>query len=325
MSSSTLLWKPSPERAAQSRMYEFMTRVAQRHGIEAQWEALRRWSVEKPDAFWAEMLEYAEVEPSTPARAVMSGEDMLGTKWFDGMKLNYARHMLRFDDDNDAIIYLNELGETGRISHRQLRAEVARCAAALKAAGLKSGDRVGGFMPNVPETVVAMLAAASLGAAWSSCSPDFGVRGVLDRFGQIEPTVLIATDGYTYGGKRFETLTRVSEMLPLLPSVRKVVVVPFMDEQPDVAQVPGAVLWQDFLGPEDHPAPELMFEELPFDHPLFIMYSSGTTGVPKCILHGHGGTLLQHMKELMLHTDLREGERIFYFTTCGWMMWNWLV
>lgn len=325
MGTSKLLWKPSPEQARKSQMHAFLTRVAQRHGIATEWEALRRWSIEHRDQFWEELLEYAGVQASAPARTVMSGRGMLGTKWFDGMTLNYARHMLRFDDDQDAILYTDELGREGRLSHRELRAEVARCATALKAAGVKKGDRVGAFMPNVPETIIAMLAAASLGAIWSSCSPDFGVQGVLDRLGQIEPTVLVTCDGYSYGGKRFDRLGNVGEMLKRLPSVRRVVVVPYLDEQPDIGRVPGAVVWRDFLGPVARPAPPLTFVEVPFDHPLFIMYSSGTTGVPKCIVHGHGGTLLQHMKELMLHCDLRAGERIFYFTTCGWMMWNWLV
>jgi acetoacetyl-CoA synthetase len=325
MSTPTPLWQPTPERVARTQLYEFMQLMARRQGIAAEWEALRRWSIEHAGDFWAELLNYAGVRPSAPARSVISGHGMLGTKWFDGMKLNYARHQLRFDDDQDALIFENEAGKRGRMSRRELRADVARCAAALRQVGVQSGDRVAGFMPNVPETIVAMLAAASLGAIWSSCSPDFGVRGVLDRFGQIEPTVLVATDGYAYGGKRFETLSRVKEMLPQLPTVRQVVVVPFLDEQPDLAGLSKVVLWRDFLGPVDRSAPPLVFEEVPFDHPLFIMYSSGTTGVPKCIVHGHGGTLLQHAKELMLHTDLRAGERIFYFTTCGWMMWNWLV
>jgi acetoacetyl-CoA synthetase len=336
MGTSKLLWKPSPEQARKSQMQEFLNRVAERHGIATKWEALRRWSIEHRDRFWAELLEYAGVQPSAPARTVMSGRGMLGTRWFDGMTLNYARHLLRFDDEHDAILYTDELGREGHLSHRELRAEVARCAAALKQAGVKRGDRVGAFMPNVPETIIAMLATASLGAIWSSCSPDFGVQGVLDRLGQIEPTVLVTCDGYSYGGKRFDRLGNVGEMLKRLPSVRRVVVVPYLDQQPDIGRVPGAVLWREFLdggqavlgptpGVVGRPAPPLTFAEVPFDHPLFIMYSSGTTGVPKCIVHGHGGTLLQHMKELMLHCDLRAGERIFYFTTCGWMMWNWLV
>jgi acetoacetyl-CoA synthetase len=306
-------------------MSQFLTRVAERHGIPTEWEALRRWAIDRRDLFWEELRQFVGVEPSAPARQTVTGEGMLGTKWFPGMELNYARHLLRFDDDGDAILFEGERGQSVRYSHRELRAEVARAAAALRQAGVQRGDRVGGFMPNVPETIIAMLAAASLGAAWSSCSPDFGVRGVLDRFGQIEPTVLVVTDGYTYGGKRIATLPRVADMLAQLPSVKRVVVVPFLDEKPDLAGVRDAVLWRGFLGPVDKPAPALTFVEVPFDHPLFIMYSSGTTGVPKCIVHGHGGTLLQHMKELMLHCDLRAGQRIFYFTTCGWMMWNWLV
>ncbi|MEW6252291.1 MAG: acetoacetate--CoA ligase [Planctomycetota bacterium] len=335
MSAARLLWKPAPERARASQMYAFVTRVAARHGLPAEWEAVRRWSIEQPEAFWPELLAFVGIEPSAPALRVRSGEGMLGTRWFEGMTLNYARHLLRFDGAQDAIIHEDEAGQRGRISRRELRDEVARCAAALRAAGVQRGDRVGGFMPNVPETIIAMLAAASLGAVWSSCSPDFGVGGVLDRFGQIEPKVLVACDGYTYGGKPFETLSRVQEIAAQLPGLRRVVVVPFLEREASSlptsppphlpALPPGAVLWRDFLGPVERPAPPLTFEEVPFDHPLFIMYSSGTTGVPKCIVHGHGGTLLQHMKELMLHTDLREGERIFYFTTCGWMMWNWLV
>ncbi len=333
MATSTLLWKPAPERIDKSQMHQFMARVATRHKVSAEWEALRRWSIERADLFWPELLDFVGIQPSMPAHSAMCGEGMLGTRWFEGMQLNYARHLLRFDDDDDALIFENELGVRSRMSHRELRAEVARCAAALRQAGVQSRQRVAGFLPNIPETVIAMLGAASLGAIWSSCSPDFGVRGVLDRFGQIEPTVLVVTDGYTYGGKRFETLSRVAEMLPQLPSVRKVVVVPFLAQctapgavaPVDLSGIRNAVLWRDFLGPVDRPAPPLTFAEVPFDHPLFIMYSSGTTGTPKCIVHGHGGTLLQHMKELMLHTDLRAGERIFYFTTCGWMMWNWLV
>ncbi len=326
MAEPKLLWKPTPQRAQASQMHAFMSQAAAKHGFTPQWETLRRWAIDHADLFWQELVDFAEIRPSQPASTPRSGSGMLGTKWFPGMQLNYARHLLRFDDDNDAIIYDNETHtHQGRLTHRELRAEAARCAAAMRAAGVQRGDRVGGFLPNIPETIIAMLGAASIGAAWSSCSPDFGVRGVLDRFGQIEPTVLVVTDGYSYGGKRFPTLERVAEMLPQLPSVRKVIVVPFLDERPDLSPLRQAVLWRDFLGPANGPVPELTFEEVPFDHPLFIMYSSGTTGVPKCIVHGHGGTLAQHLKELMLHCDLRAGQRIFYFTTCGWMMWNWLV
>ncbi len=325
MSSGKKLWQPTQEQIAKTHVYALMTRVAERHGIKPDWETLRTWAIEHGGDFWSEMLEYAGVEPSTPADSAVSGEGMLGTRWFEGMTLNYARHMLRFDDDNDAILFENEIDATARLTHRQLRDAVARCAAAMRKDGVKKGDRVGGYLPNVPETIVAMLAATSIGAAWSSCSPDFGVGAVLDRFGQIEPTVVVTVDGYTYGGKRFDIRDRVQEILEKLPSVRRVVIKPYIEEAPDISDLRDAVLWSDYLGPDEAPTPELTFEEVPFDHPLFIMYSSGTTGVPKCIVHGHGGTLLQHMKELMLHCDLHEGENIFYFTTCGWMMWNWLV
>ena len=325
MSSGRKLWQPTQEQIAKTHMHALMTGIAKRHGIKPGWETLRTWAIENRGAFWSEMLEYAGVEPSKPATSTVSGEGMLGTRWFEGMTLNYARHLLRFDDDHDAILFENETDGTARLTHRQLRDAVARCAAAMRDDGIKNGDRVGGYLPNVPETIIAMLAATSLGAVWSSCSPDFGVGAVLDRFGQIEPTVVVTVDGYTYGGKRFDIRDRVQQILEELPSVRRVVIKPYVEEQPDISSLRDAVLWSDYLGPDDTPAPLLTFEEVPFDHPLFIMYSSGTTGVPKCIVHGHGGTLLQHMKELMLHCDLHEGENIFYFTTCGWMMWNWLV
>lgn len=320
-----LLWQPSEKQITGTQMFAFMCRSARKFGFKPDWESLRRWAIDHRGDFWTELLNFAGVTPSRPASSPYVGEGMLGTKWFPGMTLNYARHMLRFDDNEDAIRFENETGGSALYSHRQLRDAVARFAAALKRDGVKKGDRVGGYMPNIPETIIAMLAATSLGAIWSSCSPDFGVGAVLDRFGQIEPTVLVTVDGYTYGGKRFETLDRVVELQKKLTTLKRVVVKPYINARADLSSVENGIEWEEYAGPADGPAPPLEFEEVPFDHPLFIMYSSGTTGVPKCIVHGHGGTLLQHMKELMLHCDLREGERIFYFTTCGWMMWNWLA
>ncbi|MBI4716872.1 MAG: acetoacetate--CoA ligase [Planctomycetes bacterium] len=326
------LWRPTPERAARSRMHEFMVQAAARYGFPADWPSLHRWSVTHGDQFWREMWEFAEIRASAPPTAVAVGEGMLGTKWFPGLTFNFAEHLLRFNDDRVAIEAEDELGRTRSITYRELRAEVARCAAALRAAGIERGDRIGGFLPNIPEAVVAMLATASLGAIWSSCSPDFGIAGVFDRFGQIQPRVLFAADGYSYNGKRVDSVERIRGVVERIPSIERVVVVPFLDPEPALNGLRSAALWDDFLSGRgtararsaDAEA-QLTFEQLPFDHPLYIMYSSGTTGVPKCIVHGAGGTLLQHMKELMLHTDLRREDTILYFTTCGWMMWNWLV
>ena len=231
MSSGRKLWQPTQEQIAKTHMHALMTGIAKRHGIKPGWETLRTWAIENRGAFWSEMLEYAGVEPSKPATGTVSGEGMLGTRWFEGMTLNYARHLLRFDDDHDAILFENETDGTARLTHRQLRDAVARCAAAMRNDGIKKGDRVGGYLPNVPETIIAMLAATSLGAVWSSCSPDFGVGAVLDRFGQIEPTVVVTVDGYTYGGKRFYIRDRVQQIMEVLPRVISVVMNPYVDEQ----------------------------------------------------------------------------------------------
>jgi len=310
-------------------MHAFMSAAAKRHGFASDWPSLHRWSVTHRDRFWRELLEWAEINPTQPATATCTGEGMLGTKWFPGMELNFAAHLMRFSDDRIAIESEDELGRTRTITFRQLRETVGRLASAMRAAGVARGDRVGGFLPNLPEAVTAMLATATLGATWSSCSPDFGINGVFDRFGQITPKLLVAADGYSYNGKKIDSLERVRGIVEKIPSIERVVIVPFMDEKPDVSGIRGATVWGDFLESGESARAEARgsrrYESVPFDHPLYVMYSSGTTGVPKCIVHGVGGTLLQHMKELMLHCDLRRDDTIFYFTTCGWMMWNWLV
>ena len=247
---------------------------------------------------------------------------MPGARWFPGARLNFAENLLHFRDDQPALVFFNERGSRRMLSYRQLHAEVGRIAAGLRDCGVGPGDRVAGFMPNLPETVIAMLATASLGAIWSSCSPDFGIPGVLDRFGQIEPKVLFTADGYFYAGKTLDSLGPISGVLAQLPSVRRVVVVPYVgDATRDTGALRDAVWFEAFGQRGAKPS----FARLPFDHPLYVLYSSGTTGKPKCIVHGAGGTLLQHLKEHLLHTDLRRPDRLFYFTTCGWMMWNWLV
>lgn len=318
------LWRPSAERVERSRMYAFLKEMAGRYGFSPRWEALHRWSVERREEFWGAMWTLAGIASSHPAEAVCRGSGMLGTTWFPGLEFNFAQHLLRFDDERIALHAVDELGRSRTLTFRQLRGEVARVAAGLRAAGVGRGDRVGGFLPNIPEAVVAMLATASLGAVWSSCSPDFGIQGVFDRFGQIEPKLLFAVDAYSYNGRRIDCLEKVRGIVARIGSIARTVVAPFMEAAPEVRGIRGATPWSEFVS-SGSPGSELKFEPVPFDHPLYIMYSSGTTGVPKCIVHGHGGTLLQHMKELMLHCDLRREDRIFYFTTCGWMMWNWLV
>ena len=246
---------------------------------------------------------------------------MPGAHWFSGARLNFAQNLLRYRDDQPAIIGWNESGRHQILTYSELFLRSAGFALALREARVKTGDRVGGFMPNIAETIIAMLATSSLGAIWSSCSPDFGAKGVVDRFGQIRPRILVCADGYQYAGKSFDRLERVRTILEQIPAISRVVVVPYLNSDPDISTIPKAVLWQDFAGR----AEEIDFEQLPFDHPLYVMYSSGTTGLPKCMVHGAGGTLIQHLKELVLHTNLSRKDRVFYATTCGWMMWNWLV
>ena len=319
------IWEPDTERVERSNISRFMRFVRESTGNEdiRRYAPLHDFSVRQPDRFWSLVWEFCGIRAHGEHEPVLVDRDrMPGAHWFPNVTLNFAQNLMRYKDERTAIVFRNEWGHARELSYAELHAEVGRLGHALKQAGVVAGDRVAGFLPNIPETVIAMLAATSLGATWSSCSPDFGIRGVVDRFGQIAPKVLFTTDMYGYGGKRFDCLDKIRGVLGELPSVQTLVVIPYGGDAPDLDGLRGAVAWPDFVGREDH-APT--FEALPFDHALYIMYSSGTTGVPKCIVHGAGGTLIQHLKELVLHTDLKREDRFFYYTTCGWMMWNWLV
>jgi acetoacetyl-CoA synthetase len=319
------LWEPSPEMIEKTNMTRFIRFVNQKYGKTIQgYPELYDWSVNQIPDFWATMWEFGEVRASKGYdRVVDDPTKMPGAKWFEGARLNFAENLLRFRDDRTALIFKGETKESKRITYAQLYSTVAALAKSLKTLGVKSGDRVVGFMPNMSETIMAMLAATSLGAVWSSCSPDFGIKGVLDRFGQIEPKVLFTADGYSYNGKSFDSLGRIADIVKQLPSIQQVVVVPYTQGKPDISPIPRAVYFQDFLAPGSDLT--IDFVQVPADHPLYIMYSSGTTGLPKCMVQGVAGILVHHLKELMLHTDLKREDTIFYFTTCGWMMWNWLT
>lgn len=318
------LWTPGPQVIERANMRRFLEHVQHQCAPDIQsYSALYRWSVEHPERFWPQVWAFCGIKSSKTWDQVLTGGDkMPGAKWFEGARLNFAENLLRYRDEHPALVFRSEHDQhRTALSYRELYQQVAALADALKKSGVQTADRVAGFMPNRPETVIAMLATASLGAIWSSCSPDFGINGVLDRFGQIAPKVLFTCDGYYYAGKTVDSLERIRGVLEKLPSVERVVVVPYISAKPDIRAVPQAAYWHDYLTK----ASEIECVQLPFDHPLYIMYSSGTTGVPKCIVHGAGGTLIQHLKELVLHTDLKREDVIFYFTTCGWMMWNWLV
>jgi len=322
----TPLWRPSAERIANANLTSLMAQLKKTGQADCRtYDELWNWSVENRAAFWETIWRETGIISSCDySEILVDGNKMPGAKWFVGARLNFAENLLRFRDDREALVFKGE-DEPGvrRLTYAELYDQVARLAKSLRQAGVKTGDRVAGFVPNMIETVVAMLATTSIGAIWSSCSPDFGIKGVLDRFGQIEPKILFTANGYSYNGKKFSSLEKISGILESLPSIEKVVVIPYTEEHADISGIRNAVHYRDFLSPENGLA--ITFEQLPFDHPLYIMYSSGTTGTPKCIVHGAGGTLIQHLKEHIYHVDLKRDDRIYYFTTCGWMMWNWLV
>ncbi len=322
MSMGEILWQPGPERVAASNINAFRHSLAAQGTVLADFPALWRFSVEQPGAFWSALWDFADL-PGDKGQAVLThATRMPGAKFFPEARLNYAEAMLRHQGDKPALVFRGENGARQVITRDSLRTRVAALAAALKAAGVEPGDRVAAWLPNIPEGIIGLLATAAIGAVWSSCSPDFGAAGVLDRFGQIAPKVLLAVDGYHYGGKQFRNAAKIAEVMAGFETTPKLVIVPFLGDAAALA-VPGAVAWDDFCAP--HASAPLAFARQNFDHPLYILFSSGTTGKPKCIVHGAGGALLKHACEHLLHTDLKPDDRLFYFTTLGWMMWNWLV
>jgi acetoacetyl-CoA synthetase len=318
------LWKPSEQRIKDSNMYRFMQDVNRTHGTNfIDYDDLYQWSVDNIAAFWAEMWRFAGIKASKTYETVIDDPTrMPGARWFIGSRLNFAENLLRYRDDRPALVFRGEDQVRRTLTYRELYRATARAARALKEAGIQPGDRVVGFLPNMPESIIAMLAAVSLGATWSSCSPDFGVKGVLDRFGQTRPRILFTADGYFFKGKALDSLAKIAGIVREIPSIEKVVVVPYTRERAPLTDLANGIHYDDFCGND---AEEIDFAQLPFEHPLYIMYSSGTTGLPKCMVQSAGGVLLHQLKELILHTDLKREDTIFYFTTCGWMMWNWLT
>jgi acetoacetyl-CoA synthetase len=324
-SSGELLWEPSAELVERSRLVEFMRRLESERGLSfAGYHELWQWSVDELDEFWSAIWEFFDVQADGEPQPVLASREMPGAEWFPNVSLNYAEHVFRAKADEEvAILHASELRDLGEVRWGELRRQVAATAAGLRALGVERGDRVVAYMPNIPEAIVAFLASASIGAVWSSCSPDFGPASVVDRFAQIEPKVLFAVDGYRYGGKDFDRREVIAQLQEAMPSLERTVVLPYLDPEPDLAPLRDAIAWDEL--PATDPDAELIFERVPFDHPLWVLYSSGTTGLPKAIVQSQGGILLEHLKKLHLHVDAHPGDRLFWFTTTGWMMWNFIV
>ncbi|KTC81462.1 acetoacetate--CoA ligase [Legionella brunensis] len=318
---NTLVWQPTEPKA--SRMWEFMNFASQNHQLTlTQYQQLHDWSIQEPAQFWQTLCDYFKLTFDTPPQEILNQYDhMINAKWFSGATLNFAEKLLSRNDDHPALVSVNENGDRQILTYKQLHHEVASCAAGLKAAGVVAGDRVAAMMPNVSFTIIAMLATTSLGAIWSSCSPDFGAQAAIDRLGQIQPKVLFACDGHQYLGKKHDAIAKIAQVTTAMLTLTKVVICPVIHVQQDITTIPNATYWKDFVKPSS----QCDFISMPFSHPVYILFSSGTTGKPKCIVHGAGGTLLQHVKELGLHTDISPHDNLFFYTTCGWMMWNWMV
>jgi acetoacetyl-CoA synthetase len=321
-----LLWTPSAASVERSTMTRYMRWLESERGLafDGDYQTLWRWSVDEVEDFWASIWDFFEVRSDTPYSQVLAERKMPGAQWFAGATLNYAEHLLRGKPgERVAVLHASERRDLDALTWGELREQVARAAAGLRELGVGRGDRVVAYIPNIPEALIGFLATASVGAVWSSCSPDFGAGSVIDRFAQIEPKVLLCVDGYSYGGRDFDRTDILARLQAEMPGLARTVVLPYLDPEPDLGSLDSTISWDELLAGDDRPP--LAFEQVPFDHPLWVLYSSGTTGLPKAIVQGHGGILLEHLKKLSLHVDAQEGDRVFWFTTTGWMMWNFLV